>query len=84
MSIRYYDIIVNMFYVKCFLGGTGLRKRIYISTVGILIVLAVSFGGFQISKSRTFQFFGGIVQTINTQEKVVALTFDDGTTGKAV
>ncbi|MEA4924315.1 MAG: polysaccharide deacetylase family protein [Syntrophomonadaceae bacterium] len=28
--------------------------------------------------SRTFQFFGGIVNRIDTQDKVVALTFDDG------
>jgi chitin deacetylase len=33
---------------------------------------------FQISKSRTFQFFGEIIPRINTQQKVVALTFDDG------
>src|SRR5471030_2983308 len=32
--------------------------------------------------SRTFQFFGGIVNRVNTQEKVVALTFDDGPTKK--
>jgi peptidoglycan/xylan/chitin deacetylase (PgdA/CDA1 family) len=34
----------------------------------------------QISKSRTFQFFGVIVAQINTSDKIVALTFDDGPT----
>jgi len=33
-----------------------------------------------ISKSRTFQFFGEIYPRIKTSEKVVALTFDDGPT----
>lgn len=35
---------------------------------------------FQISKSRTFQFFGGITDRVHTNEKVVALTFDDAPT----
>lgn len=37
----------------------------------------------QVSKSRTFQFFGLIVPRVNTPEKVVALTFDDGPTPSA-
>ncbi len=32
--------------------------------------------------SRTFQFFGGIVNRVNTGDKVVALTFDDGPSAK--
>jgi peptidoglycan/xylan/chitin deacetylase (PgdA/CDA1 family) len=32
--------------------------------------------------SRSFQFFGGIVSRVNTKEKVVALTFDDGPSKK--
>ena len=36
------------------------------------------FGAFTVSRSRTFQFFGGIVNRVQTAEKVVALTFDDG------
>jgi peptidoglycan-N-acetylglucosamine deacetylase len=43
--------------------------------VAIVIVVIV---GFQISKSRTFQFFGELVPRVNTQQKFVALTFDDG------
>ena len=34
----------------------------------------------QVSKSRTFQFFGVIVPHVSTSEKVIALTFDDGPT----
>jgi peptidoglycan/xylan/chitin deacetylase (PgdA/CDA1 family) len=36
------------------------------------------YGLLQISKSRTFQFFGSIVNRVDTKEKVIALTFDDG------
>lgn len=43
--------------------------------VAIFVATAI---GFQVSKSRTFQFFGEIVPRINTQQKAVALTFDDG------
>lgn len=35
-----------------------------------------------ISKSRTFQFFGEIYSRVHTNEKVIALTFDDGPTDK--
>jgi chitin deacetylase len=31
-----------------------------------------------VSKSRTFQFFGDIVPHVETSQKVIALTFDDG------
>lgn len=37
----------------------------------------MGYGLFQISKSRTFQFFGGLTSRVKTGEKVVALTFDD-------
>jgi peptidoglycan-N-acetylglucosamine deacetylase len=49
--------------------------------VSILVaILIVGYILFQISKSRTFQFFGGITPRVNTCEKVVALTFDDAPT----
>lgn len=35
---------------------------------------------FQVSKSRTFQFFGGLTHRVETDKKVVALTFDDAPT----
>lgn len=41
-------------------------------------VTAATAAAFQISKSRTFQFFGEIVPRVDTRQKVVALTFDDG------
>lgn len=56
------------------------KKIIIILGVLILALLLVVFGLFQISKSRTFQFFGVLVHRVNTDQKVVALTFDDGPT----
>jgi len=57
-----------------------LNKWVKTSLVIVAAVIVVTAGAFQISKSRTFQFFGEIVPRINTREKVVALTFDDGPT----
>ncbi len=51
----------------------------YIFALLLLIVL-VGFGLFQISRSRTFQFFGGLTSHVDTDEKIVALTFDDAPT----
>ena len=47
----------------------------------ILLLIAVLFalaGIFALCKSRTYQLFGEIVPRVETSEKVVALTFDDG------
>jgi chitin deacetylase len=56
-------------------------KRIarIVGIVGMVLVsiLLLSYGLFQISKSRTFQFFGEITARVETDKKVVALTFDD-------
>jgi peptidoglycan/xylan/chitin deacetylase (PgdA/CDA1 family) len=53
----------------------------------LLFTAALVIGGFvaarQVSNSRTFQFFGRLVPRVNTSEKVVALTFDDGPTPEA-
>jgi peptidoglycan/xylan/chitin deacetylase (PgdA/CDA1 family) len=54
----------------------GLTLRIAIlSLIGILLV---STSAWKFSKSRTLQFFGGIVPRVDTVVPVVALTFDDG------
>jgi chitin deacetylase len=55
-------------------------KRYIIVSGFFLLLLGVGGLLFQISKSRTFQFFGEIYPRIETQQKVVALTFDDGPT----
>jgi peptidoglycan-N-acetylglucosamine deacetylase len=55
---------------------TGKRLKLLLGLIVAVIALVAI--GFQISKSRTFQFFGDIVPHVNTQQKAVALTFDDG------
>ena len=45
-----------------------------------MLLILVFFGVYKISKSRWFQFFGDITSSVNTEERVVALTFDDGPT----
>lgn len=52
-------------------------KRILIPLLILTIAVVVTW---QISKARTFQFFGEIVPRIETDRKIVALTFDDGPT----
>jgi len=54
------------------------KRRAVIFLVSVLfVILFISYGLFQLSKSRTFQFFGGLTNKVNTNQKVVALTFDD-------
>jgi len=49
----------------------------------LVITLAALAGAFAYSKSRTHQLFGTIVPRVETERKVVALTFDDGPTAYA-
>lgn len=46
--------------------------------IGLAVLLLLGVGGYQVMNSRTFQLFGGLTARIETEEKVVALTFDDG------
>lgn len=56
------------------------KKVVFVSFALILLLFITGYGLFQISKSRTFQFFGDIVPRVEINEKIVALTFDDGPT----
>jgi peptidoglycan/xylan/chitin deacetylase (PgdA/CDA1 family) len=42
--------------------------------------LALLVSGWRVSKSRSFQFYGGLVTRVETEAPLVALTFDDGPT----
>lgn len=44
----------------------------------LLLILAIPL--WILSNSRTFQFYGGLIHRVNTNQKVIALTFDDGPT----
>lgn len=56
-----------------------MRKLTYFAVV-VILLLAAAVGLWEIGKSRTFQFFGEIIPRVETSEKLVALTFDDGPT----
>ncbi len=45
-----------------------------------LVLLALSWGGWQLSRNASFQLFGGLVDRVETPLQQVALTFDDGPT----
>lgn len=55
-----------------------MKKFIIYMLLSVCILIGCGYGLLQVSKSRTFQFFGSIVSRVDTEEKVIALTFDDG------
>ena len=54
------------------------RRRIARGAAAVLILALVLAGVWRYSKSRTHQPFGDIVPRVDTQDSVIALTFDDG------
>ncbi|MDX3660534.1 polysaccharide deacetylase family protein [Streptomyces sp. ID05-26A] len=54
------------------------RKPTIITAVGLTVVLVVAISLWNVSSARTFQFFGDLVDRVETDDRVVALTFDDG------
>jgi peptidoglycan-N-acetylglucosamine deacetylase len=52
-------------------------KKIGLIVLGIVLLL---FGTYKLMNSRTFQLFGGLTSHVETNQKAVALTFDDGPT----
>lgn len=56
------------------------RKLLLVLTLVLALLLATLYGLFQVSKARSFQFFGELVDRVETSQKVLALTFDDAPT----
>jgi chitin deacetylase len=56
-----------------------MRKLVY-SAIAFCLFLVLAIVLWKVGNSRTFQFFGEIVPRVQTSEKLVALTFDDGPT----
>jgi len=52
------------------------RITIVLSTTAAVFLLLIAL--WQLSKSRSFQLYGGLVTRVDTSERVVALTLDDG------
>ena len=57
-----------------------MKKKLLIIGIGVLGIVLVCAGAFEVTKSRSFQFFGGLTFEGETDNKVIALTFDDGPT----
>ena len=55
-----------------------MKKIIVNTSVAIILLIGVIYLLNSLSNSRNFQFFGGLIANVETDEKVVALTFDDG------
>ncbi|WHA39669.1 polysaccharide deacetylase family protein [Agrobacterium larrymoorei] len=55
-------------------------RRYYIAAGILVLVFAILFGLFQLSKARSYQLFGKIIPRVETAQPVVALTLDDGPT----
>jgi chitin deacetylase len=56
-------------------------KKLCLSAAALVVVGFVAM--WQVSRATTFQFFGRLVPRVETSQRVVALTFDDGPTPEA-
>ncbi|WP_407270440.1 polysaccharide deacetylase family protein [Radiobacillus sp. PE A8.2] len=57
-----------------------MKKKIIFICIAIFIVFLLLFCTYKLMNSRSFQVFGGLTNEVETNQKVVALTFDDGPT----
>src|SRR5690554_4339273 len=56
-----------------------MKKTLFIISM-VVLCLVLAKGTLELTNSRTFQFYGNIIPRVQTDEKIVALTFDDGPT----
>lgn len=57
-----------------------MKRKLIRMGIGFIVIALLFAGLFKVSKLRTFQFFGGLTYEAETENKVIALTFDDGPT----
>ncbi|KMT21970.1 polysaccharide deacetylase family protein [Clostridium cylindrosporum] len=57
-----------------------MKKKLIFIGIGIIILFLVLLGTYKLMASREYQLFGGLTNSVKTDQKVVALTFDDGPT----
>ncbi|MGG1676969.1 polysaccharide deacetylase family protein [Neobacillus sp. NRS-1170] len=55
-------------------------KKMILSIGLVICIILLLFGTYKLMNSRTFQLFGDLTYKVDTNQKVVALTFDDGPT----
>lgn len=56
------------------------RRRVTIAAIAVALILAALFTLFEISKAPCWQLIGTPLCKVDTREKLIALTFDDGPT----
>ncbi len=61
-----------------------MKKRIFVVGIVFLAIFLLLYGTYKLMNSRTYQLFGGLTNQVETSQKVVALTFDDGPTKNVV
>jgi peptidoglycan-N-acetylglucosamine deacetylase len=57
-----------------------MKKVIMLLGIGILVIFLLLLGTYKLMNARTYQVFGKLTSQVQTNQKVVALTFDDGPT----
>jgi chitin deacetylase len=57
-----------------------MKKTLTFIGIGVLLVFLLLLGTYKLMNSRTYQLFGRLTYQVKTNQKVVALTFDDGPT----
>lgn len=57
-----------------------MKKKIQFISIAFIIIIILLFSAYKLMNSRTFQLFGGLTYKVETDQKAVALTFDDGPT----
>ncbi|WP_342046857.1 polysaccharide deacetylase family protein [Bacillus sp. OTU530] len=60
-----------------------MRKIAAILLISVSVLLLSAYGLYKLMNARTFQLFGEVVSSLDTNQKTVALTFDDGPNDKA-
>jgi peptidoglycan/xylan/chitin deacetylase (PgdA/CDA1 family) len=53
-------------------------KKVWLQVLVVIVILIVAYSLYILINARTFQLFGGLTDRVQTNEKIVALTFDDG------
>lgn len=59
-----------------------MKKYLKRAAITLLVLFAALYGFYRIQRARSFQLLGEVVPRVETAEKVVALTFDDGPTAQ--
>ncbi|MCM3409347.1 polysaccharide deacetylase family protein [Metabacillus litoralis] len=59
-----------------------MRRKLIVTGALILSIALILTGTYKLMNLRNYQVFGNLIDSVQTKEKVVALTFDDGPTDK--